>query len=188
MYQITYMHLHLVSMKMHLHEDHIAVIPLDIRSGEGDAMSARAAGLSDEAMTIWARLVRVSQALLADVEADLKGAGFPPLAQYDALLELRRAGKSGLRPFELQREMLLAQYNLSRLVDRLKRAGYVERRPSDKDGRGHTLHITSAGRDLLRRMWPAYAEAIRARFADRLNDEELADLARALAKLKDAKG
>lgn len=148
------------------------------------AGSDRPKGLSDKAVNTWARLVRVSQSLLAAVEADLKREGFPPLAHYDALLELRRAGTRGLRPFELQREMLLAQYNVSRLVDRIVRAGHAERRPSDIDGRGHTLHITPAGRDLLRRMWPAYAKAIRAHFAERLDDDALAGLSSALAALR----
>ena len=81
---------------------------------------------SEQAITAWARLVRTSQSLLPAVEADLKAQGFPPLAWYDALLELRRAGAEGLRSFELQEQMLLAQYNLSRLTDRLQKAGYID--------------------------------------------------------------
>ena len=43
---------------------------------------------SPETTSCWTRLVRVQQGLLAAVEQDLKKAGFPPLAWYDALLEL----------------------------------------------------------------------------------------------------
>ena len=39
----------------------------------------------------WARLLKASAKLLAFVERDLKEAGLPPLAWYDALLELHRA-------------------------------------------------------------------------------------------------
>ncbi len=134
---------------------------------------AETMALPDEAVRAWARLVRVGQSLLAAVEADLRRDGFPPLAHYDALLELRRAGEEGLRPFELQRAMLLAQYNLSRLVERLVRAGQVERRAAEGDARGHTLHVTAAGRDLLRRMWPRYERAIAERFAGRLTPDEV---------------
>ena len=123
--------------------------------------------------------------MLAAVEADLKRDGFPPLAHYDALLDLRRAGEAGLRPSELQRAMLLAQYNLSRLVERLVRAGQVERRAAEGDARGHTLHVTETGRELLRRMWPRYERAIaeRFRFAGRLTPDEVDALAVILAKL-----
>ena len=100
-------------------------------------------------MAAWVRLVRVPQSLLSAVETELKSKGYPPLAWYDALLELRRAGADGLRPFELQGAMLLAQYNLSRLTDRLDKAGYVRRRPYDGDRRGQLLTITPQGERLL---------------------------------------
>lgn len=140
--------------------------------------------LSDTAVSAWAGLVRVSQHLLATVDRDLKDAGFPPLAWYDALLELRRAGDGGLRPFQLRDQMLLAQYNLSRLVDRLAAAGLVERLPSPDDGRGQVVKITAQGRALLREMWPAYRAAIRKRFASKLDPWELTELARVLQQLR----
>ena len=83
----------------------------------------------------WARLAKAQQLALAFIESALKDAKLPPLAWYDALLELERAGDRGLTPVELQREMLLAQYNLSRLIDRIEHAGYAERRPCDDDAR-----------------------------------------------------
>jgi len=134
----------------------------------------------------WARLLRVSQALLAAADADLKSKGFPPLAWYDAMLELRRVGDSGLRPFELQREMLLAQYNISRLIDRLVAAGYVDRRSAVSDGRGQVLTITEAGRAQLKSMWPTYQSIIKRAFADRLDAQEAAALKSMLAKLETA--
>jgi len=108
----------------------------------------------------WARLTRAQQRAQGEIEAALKAASLPSLSWYDVLLETERAGKDGLRPFELERAMLLAQYNLSRLVDRMAAAGLVERRPCDEDARGHMVAITDAGRAMRRRMWPIYARAI----------------------------
>jgi DNA-binding MarR family transcriptional regulator len=147
-------------------------------------MAGTTSSPSEQSIAAWARLVRVSQSLLEAVEADLKAAGMPPLVWYDALLELRRSDSEGLRPFELQERMLLAQYNLSRLLDRVVKAGYAERRPCPEDGRGHVLHITGTGRDLLQAMWPVYREAIARRFADRLDDGDAAELGRLLGKLQ----
>lgn len=146
-------------------------------------MSESGDAISKEAVDAWARLVRVSQVLLSAVESDLKADGFPPLSWYDVLLELRRAGPGGLRPFELERAMLLAQYNISRLVERLLKAGYVARRPCEEDARGQILSITPHGERLLRRMWPAYRAAIRRHFADRLGDGDAEALARILGRL-----
>ena len=138
---------------------------------------------SDAIMHAWARLIRAGQTVFSAVEGDLRRQGFPPLAWYDVLLELDRAGEKGLRPFELQQEILLAQYNLSRLVERLDRAGHVRRAAVAEDGRGQRLSITASGRELRRAMWPAYAAAVRRHFGAALSDAEAASLATLLGRL-----
>lgn len=131
----------------------------------------------------WARLVRAQQAVLAAVEADLEAAGFPPLGWYDVLLELSRVQEEGLRPFAIQQELLLAQYNLSRLLDRLEKAGFIERRACPQDRRGQMVTITAAGRALVKRMWPTYRAAIARHVGARLSEDEAARLAELLGKL-----
>ena len=120
----------------------------------------------------WARLIKAQQLALASVERALKRAEMPPLAWYDALLELERAGEKGLRPFELEREMLLAQYNLSRLIDRIEMAGYVERHACDEDGRGQVIAITAAGKEIRRRMWAIYSAAIQGAIGNHLSEKQ----------------
>ena len=115
---------------------------------------------SETVVRTWARLMKAQQRAFALIEQQLKAAGYPPLVWYDVLLELERAGPRGLRPFELERAMLLAQYNLSRLVDRIEQAGYVERKACEDDGRGQIIAITDKGKSLRRKMWPIYARAI----------------------------
>jgi DNA-binding MarR family transcriptional regulator len=141
---------------------------------------------SDAVVHAWTRLVRAQATALAAVEADLKAAGFPPLAWYDVLLELSR--QDGLRPFDIEERVLLAQYNLSRLLDRLQSAGYVERRPCPKDGRGQIVLITASGRELQKRMWPTYQAAIARHVGEKLSDIDAETLARLLAKLTSKRG
>ena len=141
---------------------------------------------SDAVIRAWARLVRAQQTVLAAVEAELKAAGFPPLAWYDVLLELARAD-AGLRPFALEQALLLAQYNLSRLLDRLEKAGYIERRTCAEDGRGQIVAITPSGRALIKRMWPTYRAAIARHLGAKLSEDEAARLASLLGKLTGAK-
>ena len=131
----------------------------------------------------WARLLKASAKLLAFVERDLKEAGLPPLAWYDALLELHRARPHGLRPGDLQQEMLLPQYNVSRLVDRLESSGYAVRRPHPQDGRGQMLQITETGTDLIKRMWDVYGRTIAANFALKLEGRDAERLAKLLSRL-----
>lgn len=129
-------------------------------------------GPSEIVVKSWARLIRAANEAFTAVESDLKRAGHPPLAWYDVLLELRRAGDDGLRPFELERELLLAQHNVSRLIDRLEGKGLVHRRPADDDRRGQRIAITEPGLKTLTRMWPDYAAAIQRHVGAKFHDEE----------------
>jgi DNA-binding MarR family transcriptional regulator len=138
---------------------------------------------SETVIRAWARLVRGQQVAMTTIETALKAAKLPPLSWYDALLELERAGDKGLRPFELEREMLLPQYSLSRLVDRIGREGYLARSPCADDGRGQLIVITKAGRELRRRMWPIYAAAIHKAIGAHVSDDEAAVLDKLLGKL-----
>ena len=138
---------------------------------------------SDGVIRAWTRLVKAARVVLGAVEAELKAAGFPPLGWYDVLLELSREKVDGLRPFVLEERLLLAQYNLSRVLDRLAEAGYVERLPHPEDRRGQIVRITPAGRDLMKRMWPIYRTAIARHVGARLAAGEAEELAALLERL-----
>src|SRR5688572_33250935 len=113
---------------------------------------------SDAAMLAWSRLIRAQRAALCVVEQALKAEGLPGLEWYDVLIELERAGP--LRPRDLQGKLLLAQYNLSRLLDRMAEAGLIGRRSCPQDGRGQFVAVTSGGRQLCWRMWAIYVGGI----------------------------
>jgi DNA-binding MarR family transcriptional regulator len=138
---------------------------------------------TDAAVLAWARLVRAEQALLGAVERDLKQAGFPPLAWYDVLLELVRAADGRLRPYEIEQKTLLAQYNLSRLLDRLEREGLIRRETCPDDARGQWIVVTDQGRALQEKMWKAYAPAIQRHVGDKLDDKSATALGELLGRL-----
>jgi DNA-binding MarR family transcriptional regulator len=137
---------------------------------------------SEMTILAWARLVQAERVVLAAVEADLKAAGFPPLGWYDVALELRRAERP-LRPVEIEGKLLIAQPNLSRLLDRMEAAGYLQRQPCAEDRRGLEVVLTATGHALLRQMWPVYRAAIQRHVGARLHVGEDAALAGALGRL-----
>jgi DNA-binding MarR family transcriptional regulator len=141
---------------------------------------------SKQAVLAWARLLKAERLALARVETALKDAELPPLAWYDVLLELERAGEAGLRPFELERALLLAQYNLSRLLDRIERDGLIERAPCPHDGRGNMLRLTARGRSMRNAMWRVYGQAIEAAVGSCLDKTEAGTLSALLARIIDA--
>ena len=121
--------------------------------------------------------------MLDAVEQDLKKAGFPPLAWYDALLELSRAPSGELRPVELERQMLIPQYSTSRLIDRLVDEGLAVRRECKVDKRGQFVEITEAGRELQKKMWGAYSAAIEKHVGCKLSDADAVKLSGLLDRL-----
>lgn len=131
----------------------------------------------------WAALMTTSRRLLETVETALKSAGHPPLAWYDALLELEKAGSGGVRPYELRSRLLLPQYGTSRLLDRMVRAGLVERQDCEDDGRGQIVRISETGRSVRKAMWPVYARVLSERIGAKLTSAECAQLTRLLAGL-----
>ncbi len=140
---------------------------------------------AEDVVQAWARLVRAAQTAQSGIEAALKQAGLPPLAWYDVLLELTRAPDGMLRPVELERRLLLAQYNASRLIDRMARAGLVARRACPEDGRGQFVAITSDGRKMQRRIWRVYGPAIAEHVGARLDPGDAGTLRDLLGKLVD---
>ena len=136
----------------------------------------------DTVMTAWVRLIRAQTRVVASVEAALKAKGYPPLAWYDVLLELSREGGRKLRPVELEKELLIAQYNLSRLLDRMEEAGLLGREPCDGDGRGRLVALTPKGKAMQKQMWPHCRDAI-IRELSALKLPEIARLAKLLEPL-----
>jgi DNA-binding MarR family transcriptional regulator len=143
---------------------------------------------SDSVTDSWVRLIRAERALVGRFEAELKGAGFPGLAWYDVLLELKRVPEGRLTPREIEAKVLFEQYNLSRLLDRMEADGLVRRIPYPGDRRRQLVEITDKGRALQRSMWGVYGPAISRHIGAKLTEEEASQLARLLLKLNDGRG
>jgi DNA-binding MarR family transcriptional regulator len=125
----------------------------------------------------------VEQALLGRVEEELKAARLPPLVWYDILLELVREPGDRLRHRDLHRRMLLAKYNLSRLLDRMEADGLIGRQAVEDDARGEYVRVTTRGRDMQKRMWPVYRRAIAKHFSNHLTVDDVDQLLSILDKL-----
>ena len=138
--------------------------------------------LSDAVTKAWVRLVRARHAVVSAVEADGKAAGALPLEWYDVLWDLERHD-GGVRPFELEERLLFAQYNLSRLIDRLVEAGFVRRAVCPTDKRGQMLFLTDAGKKARKASWPYYARAVNKHLGDKLSEAETEKLSALLGKL-----
>ncbi len=145
-----------------------------------------AGGCTEAAERAWVQLIRAHRSALCSVEKALRVAGLPPLEWYDVLLELERGGQ--LRPRDLQERLLLAQYNLSRLLDRMEADALVTREKCSEDARCQWIRVTAEGEALRQRMWPVYADAIRTAVESRLTRAQAAQLGDLLGKLSNCPG
>ena len=136
----------------------------------------------DPGLRAWSHFLGAHALALRAVEARLKAAGQPPLAWYDVLLELDRAG-GRLRIGELGERLVVAPYNMTRLVDRLEKEKLLKRARVEGDGRGASVALTDKGADVRRKMWPHYRKAIDDVFAQALGEKDADAMARALKKV-----
>jgi DNA-binding MarR family transcriptional regulator len=138
---------------------------------------------TDLKISAWTKLMRASNGALQQIEAALKAASLPSLIHYDILLELERAPEAGLRLYELEEKLLLKQYGVSRLVERMGKEELITKVKSSEDGRGFRVQITPHGKTLRRRMWAIYSPAIEAAVGAKLSYEDARQFNRILDKL-----
>ncbi len=136
---------------------------------------------SETAQKAWVELIRAHRSALCSVERALRAAELPPLEWYDVLLELERGGP--LRPRDLQDRLLLAQYNLSRLLDRMESDKLIARERCSEDARCQWVRATAAGKALRQRMWPVYSCAIEQALGAKLTAGQAGRLSDLLARL-----
>lgn len=131
----------------------------------------------------WRAFITAYGVLMERIERELVEAGLPPLGWYDVLLELSVAPGRRLRMHELASAVVLSRSGLTRLVDRLERAGLLRREPDPADRRGAFAVLTDEGAAMQRRMWPVYARGIAGHFGEHLSDDEVRTLTRALGRV-----
>lgn len=145
-----------------------------------------AGGLEGARDVAWRTFITAYALVMERIERELAEAGLPPLGWYDVLLELSVAPEHRLRMHELARAVALSRSGLTRLVDRLERAGLLRREPDPADRRGSFAILTDEGATIRERMWPIYARGIAEHFGKYLNDEEVGALTGVLKRVLDA--
>jgi len=92
--------------------------------------------------------------------------------QYHVLRVLAEAGPDGLSCLELGERLPTPAPDVTRLIERLRRAGLASRRRWPEDRRVVRLELTERGRCVLRKLGPALARFHRDRLAH-MSEQEL---------------
>lgn len=134
----------------------------------------------------WARLLRAHAAVTRAFNADLVARHGLTINDYEVLLLLSHAPGTRMRRVDLAGSVMLSASGITRLLDGLQRAGLVCKAECPNDGRVTYAVLTDEGRARLEQASDSHLASVRALFAERYTEEELATLAALLARLPGA--
>ena len=128
------------------------------------------------------RISRLAREIEARLEPVYRDHGLEP-GWHDVLATLRRTGPPyQLRPSDFTGSLMLTSSGTTKRLDRLERAGLIERAPDPGDRRGVLITLTDAGHELIDRVTEAHM-ANEARLLAGLSPAERDRLAALLRKL-----
>ena len=128
------------------------------------------------------RISRLAREIEQRLEVVYREHGLEP-GWHDVLATLRRSGPPfRLRPTDLTTALMLTSSGTTKRLDRLERAGLVERTADPNDRRAVAISLTAEGRDLIDRVTEAHLANERdvLRALPAADQRRLADLLRAL--------
>jgi len=140
-------------------------------------------GVDTPQMAAFRDLMRVKHELGRLLDHDLQQEVGLSMTEYWVLLTLRYAPDGTLPIGDLSCEAHLTKSGVTRLVDRMERAGTVERVADEADRRSVRAMITDKGRAELRRAWPVHRRGINEYFGARMSDAEAETLSELLRRV-----
>lgn len=133
--------------------------------------------LSERELAAWRGLLEVHSALIARLDAELELEHGMSLSSYEVLLHLHDAPDCALRMGQLAERLFLSRSGLTRLIDRLVKAGLVERAECESDRRGSYARLTAEGRARFEAARPTHLRGVREHFLSKLSGADLDQLA-----------
>jgi DNA-binding MarR family transcriptional regulator len=146
------------------------------------------AWLDEEQQQYWRAWLAANTLLLDAFSRDLQEAHGLTMADYEILVRLSESADRRMRMSDLAEATLSSRSRLSHQIDRMERAGFVERVPCTDDKRGYFAVLTDAGWSTLVSAAPCHVASVRERLVDVLTPEEFAVLGKASKRLLDRLG
>lgn len=147
---------------------------------------AKAGPISDPHREAWTALCRAHAGVTGRLQEALTEAGLPPLAWYEVLDRVAQAPDERLKMGDLANSLVISRGGLTKLVDRLVKAGLLERAFCATDRRVSYAVLTSSGREVITEMRPIVLEELRTAFTTSLNARQAAALRDSLIKINTA--
>lgn len=103
---------------------------------------------------------------------------------FDVVATLRRTDEgTGVNPGRLLKSLLITSGGLTKRLDRLEKAGLIERQPDPEDRRATLIRLTSHGLEVVDEVLPALLEMEAERIGSRLTARQIEQTASVLRRL-----
>ena len=132
--------------------------------------------------TVFTDLVRVETRLYNAVEQRVKAEAGVGAGHFELLRYVR--DHPGARVADLASAFAIGVGATSKIVDRLEKEEWVQRRPNPANRRSSLLALTPAGESAVSRAEPAWQTAIQEFLGQAVTPEDLTALSRALGALR----
>lgn len=134
----------------------------------------------------WDSLSRTYAAISLRLQEALAQGDHPPLPWFEVLAAVAAAPEQRMRMGDLAEALVMTRGGLTKLVDRLVKAGLLERTFCESDRRVSYATLLPAGVELLDEMRPVIAAELEVAFAARLTAEQATELRDTLLRVRDS--
>lgn len=132
----------------------------------------------------WGALTRTHAAIVGRLQEGLASADLPPLPWYEVLATVADAPEQRMKMGELAESLVITRGGLTKLVDRLIKAGLMERTFCETDRRVSYATLLPAGTEMLEEMRPVVVAELRSAFSAKLSVGEAEELRETLERVR----
>ncbi|HEX5988902.1 MAG TPA: MarR family transcriptional regulator [Solirubrobacterales bacterium] len=132
----------------------------------------------------WIAISQTHAAVTGRLQEALTAAELPPMPWFEVLATLDRAPEQRLKMGDLAEALVITRGGLTKLVDRLIKAGLLERTFCETDRRVSYATLLPAGVELLEEMRPIVRGELAVAFSANLSAEEAEALRQTLERIR----
>ena len=146
-----------------------------------------ATALDGAALEAWRSYLQSHASIVRELDAELMAEHEMTTRDYEVLLYLAQAPERKLPMSALAESTMLTRSGITRLVDGLVEAGWIERVACSEDARVSYAQLTDGGYEKLRRAGRTHIASIHRMFLEHYTAEEIDQLAALLSRLPGAR-
>ena len=132
---------------------------------------------------VWFNIMRAHRKFHPIIAKALRKEGLKDPIWYEILLAVENAGPQGQPMQQLEDNLFVPQYALSRHISRLEESGFLRREFVTDGKRKQILFLTEEGLGVHSRIWPVYNDAMQAAIGPLMSTDDAYDLSGHLIKL-----